>query len=298
YGIADMLYEGAKQQDVTLNLELITNGLLLTQKVVDRLVPLGLRWAKITIDGDRDTHDRMRPHKCLTNGSNGGTYDKIIENLKDIRGRIPLIIGGNYDQSTKDSIPVMLDDLIAHGFKAEHFKKIAFKPILAFPGHQVSSAHIIEACTYADTNMEDFFWLIGETEKRGLPSYKKLGLGPCEAMRDNTYTIDPDGDIYKCAAMAGRKEFSIGNIENELEEILFSSQNIAYIMSDAWKQCKKCPFVPLCGGGCRLGAVSATGSFDAIACEREYFDKISTKLVVDESLAMISLDTIDKYERR
>jgi len=284
YGIADTLSYGVEQQGTTLNLELITNGLLLTREVVERLLPLGLRWAKITLDGDRAAHDRMRPRKRSrkSGGASTGTYDEIIANLKTIRGLVPLIIGGNYDRSTKDSIPALLDDLIANGFKPEHFKKIAFKPILAFPGHKTSSAHAIEACTFAETNMEDFFWLITETEARGLPSYRKLGLGPCEAMRDYTYTIDPIGNLYKCAAMAGRKEFCIGNISDDLEDILFSPQNVAYMTSDAWRQCKKCPFVPLCGGGCRLGAVSASGSFDAIACEREYFERISTRFVASE----------------
>ena len=284
YGIGDFLYDGAQRQGVILNLELITNGLLLTREVVERLLPLGLRWAKITLDGDRSAHDRMRPRKRFRNngGASAGTYDEIIENLKTIRGLVPLIIGGNYDRGTKDSIPALLDDLIAKGFRPEHFKKIAFKPILAFPGHKTSSAHVIEACTYAETNMEDFVWLLTETEARGLPSYRKLGLGPCEAMRDNTYTIDPGGNLYKCAAMAGRKEFAIGHISDDLEDILFSPQNVAYMTSDAWRKCKKCPFVPLCGGGCRLGAVSATGTFDAISCEREYFEKVTTRLVASE----------------
>jgi uncharacterized protein len=39
----------------------ITNGLLLTRDVVERLLPYGLNGVKITLDGDRETHDRMRP---------------------------------------------------------------------------------------------------------------------------------------------------------------------------------------------------------------------------------------------
>ena len=42
-------------------INIITNGLLLTPEVVDRLMPFGLNGVKITLDGDRDTHNRMRP---------------------------------------------------------------------------------------------------------------------------------------------------------------------------------------------------------------------------------------------
>jgi len=300
YNIANTLFCEMKQQKIVLNLELITNGLLLTKEVVEKLLPFGLRWAKITLDGNRTTHNIMRPRKQLNNSNDipAGTYDEIIENLKTIRGLVPLIIGGNYDQNTKNSIPALLDDLVVNDFKPKHFKKIAFKPILAFPEHKTSSAHAIEACTFAETNMEDFFWLITETEKRGFPSYRKIGLGPCEAMRDYTYTIDPVGNLYKCAAMAGRKEFCIGNINDDLEDILFSPQNVAYMTSDVWRKCKKCPFVPLCGGGCRLGAMSASGSFDAIACERQYFEKISTRFVADESGINMKHEMLEKAERR
>ena len=65
-------------------ISIITNGLLLTPEVVDRLLPLGLNGVKITLDGDRDTHNRMRP---LRGGQ--GTFDRIIENIRRVAGRVP-----------------------------------------------------------------------------------------------------------------------------------------------------------------------------------------------------------------
>jgi radical SAM protein with 4Fe4S-binding SPASM domain len=43
-----------------------------------------------------------------------------------------------------------------------------------------------------------------------------------------------------------------------------------------------CKFIPLCGGGCRLGAISKHNDMNAIACEKEYFENVSTMLVVSE----------------
>ena len=56
--------------------------LLLTEEVVDRLLPFGLKGVKITLDGDRETHNRMRP---LRGGQ--GTFDRIIENMRRVAGR-------------------------------------------------------------------------------------------------------------------------------------------------------------------------------------------------------------------
>ena len=279
--ISRTLHQDVQSKSVVLNIEIITNGLLLSPELVEELLPLGLRWIKVTLDGDAPTHNRMRPKKA-GGSQNTDTYDEIIENLLKIKGKVPFIIGGNYDESTKYHIPALLDDLKKKGFRREDVKKIAFKPILGFPGHVNSSVHAIEACTFSETNTDDFFWLIKETEKRGFKSYKKIALGPCEAVRENTYTIGPSGDLYKCAAMAGRKEYSIGTIYDDLEKVFFSCQNISFMTAEPWQKCTDCKFVPICGGGCRLGAISLNGNMDSVACEKKYFENVSTRLVVSE----------------
>ena len=72
----------AQARGMQMTINIITNGLLLTPEVVDRLLPFGLNGVKITLDGDRDTHNRMRP---LRGGQ--GTFDRIIENIRQVAGR-------------------------------------------------------------------------------------------------------------------------------------------------------------------------------------------------------------------
>ncbi len=103
---------------------MITNGLLLTTDVVDRLVPRGLRGVKITLDGDRATHDRMRP---LRGGQ--GTFDRIIDNIRKVADRTRISIGGNFDESSADSFPALLDFLKKQDF-ADKLVKVNFKPIV------------------------------------------------------------------------------------------------------------------------------------------------------------------------
>ena len=59
------------------------------------MVPFGLNGIKITLDGDKDTHNRMRP---LRGGQ--GTFDRIIENIRRVAGHVPIAIGGNFDESS------------------------------------------------------------------------------------------------------------------------------------------------------------------------------------------------------
>ena len=58
-----------------------------------------------------------------------GTFDRIIENIRRVAGRCDISIGGNFDASSADSYPALLDFLKAQEF-AGSLKKVAFKPIV------------------------------------------------------------------------------------------------------------------------------------------------------------------------
>ena len=112
---------------VRMLINVITNGLLLTEEIVDRLNPCGLNGIKVTLDGDRDAHNRLRP---LRGGQ--GTFDRIIENVRRVADRCNISIGGNFDESSVDSYPALLDFLQQQDF-ADKLVKVKFKPIIRNP---------------------------------------------------------------------------------------------------------------------------------------------------------------------
>src|SRR5262245_28907784 len=93
YFLTEKLWNATQARGVRMLVNVITNGLLLTPEVVDRLAPYGLNGVKITLDGDHDTHNRMRP---LRGGQ--GTFDRIIENVRRVAGKCRVSIGGNFDE--------------------------------------------------------------------------------------------------------------------------------------------------------------------------------------------------------
>jgi uncharacterized protein len=111
YYLAERLWTASTSRGVKPVTSIITNGLLLTEEVVDRMLPLGLKGVKITLDGDREAHNKMRP---LRGGQ--GTFDRIIENMRRIAGRCQISIGGNFDDSTFRSYTALL------GFLKEEFE--------------------------------------------------------------------------------------------------------------------------------------------------------------------------------
>ena len=127
YYLAERLYASAGERGIEQRISIITNGLLLNREIVDRLLPFGLKGVKITLDGDREMHNMMRP---LRGGQ--GTFDRIIENIADVADRVGIAIGGNFDEASADSYPALLDFLKAQPF-ADRLVKVNFKPIVRAP---------------------------------------------------------------------------------------------------------------------------------------------------------------------
>ncbi len=273
--ISQGMSEITKPMGIQLNISIITNGVLINGELVDFLLPLGLKEIKVTLDGDREAHDAKRPHQ---NGA--GTFDTILRNLLKLKGKVPISIGGNFDDSNKQSIPRLLDILGEQGFNG-NLRRIGFKPIFSSLESAKRPGGSLTTCAFSDINVDDMLWLRRETEKRGFPCQGGIALGPCEAAREHAYTIDPLGRIYKCPGSAGMDEFVIGNINDDQ----LNYRNTQFMTFDPCEICSGCSYIPLCGGGCRMGAYIKKGDFQDIACEKKYFDKATPEIVKYEYMA-------------
>lgn len=273
--IAQELFSETSKRKITQEISIVTNGVLLTRKLVDWLVPLGLRGVKVTLDGDEEAHDAKRPFR---NGR--GTFKTIIANLEQIKGKVPIAIGGNFDDSNKYSVPSLLDKLVETGFNGD-LERVDFRPIFS-NFESMKLPHMThKTCAFSDIQGEDILWLRDEVENRGFRAGEGVALGPCEACREYTYTIDPGGKIYKCPGFVGKEDFAIGN----LQEDALNHRNTRFMTVDLWKRCKDCPYIPLCGGGCRSSAYVKDGDFEEVTCEKEYFQKVALELVKREYLS-------------
>ena len=252
------------EKGIELSLWIITNGVLLDKDLVRELVPMGLKRIKVTLDGNRAQHDAKRKFK---NGM--GTFDIIMENLKGIAGLVPISIGGNYNDQTKGSIPALLDIIVESGLK-ENIADVIFKPIFGRPGEASCNP-----CSFSDTNPEDMLWIRDEIAARGLKTRDDIAIGPCDAVRENSFTIDPLGRIYKCPGFVGREAFVIGDINEEVH----SHKNTQFMTTDLWRECADCAYVPICAGGCRVSAEVMKGDFKERVCEKRYLEGMAIGII-------------------
>jgi uncharacterized protein len=299
YYLAEQCHALCEQRRIPLHVNIITNGLLLTTEIVDRLLPFGLNGVKITLDGDRDTHNRMRPLR-----GRQATFDRIIENIRQVADKIPITIGGNFDESSVDSFPDLLDFLKEQEF-ADKINKINFKPIIKgatapkgiipltavagdgkpLNGTCMSKAgagklsggggSMCDSCHFVDEKMA---FLRAETRQRGFPTPDGVHMGPCEIHRRNAHTIGPDGSIYACPGFTGEPTASIGHVDGRIEGWRQAAAERFEHLSPHKEECGDCSYVPVCGGGCSVASHAEAGDMNAPTCHLGAFESALVSL--------------------
>jgi uncharacterized protein len=298
YFLAERLWAASQARGVTMAASVITNGLLLTPAVVDRLLPFGLKGVKVTLDGDREAHDRARP---LRGGQ--GTFDRIVANLREIAGRCAITIGGNVDEGWVDRYPALIAFLRAQEF-AGSVAKVSFKPVIRRPapaaegsapkgliplvavdaagaplGGACQSAagrggSPCDTCHFADDHMA---LLREETKRQGFPTPDGVHMGPCELHRRHAHTLGPDGERYACPGFAGEAEFAVGDADGP-GSVAFARAARRFERIEPWRACGDCAFIPVCGGGCSVAAHHELGDMTAPACHKRAFESALVSL--------------------
>jgi uncharacterized protein len=298
YYLSERMWAATQERGVPMLIAIITNGLLLSEEVVDRLIPFGLHGVKITLDGDRDAHNRLRP---LRGGQ--GTFDRIVENVRRVASRCNITIGGNFDESSVDSYPALLEFLAAQEF-ADKLVKVKFKPIIRNP-EPAAAKHVFaltpvstsgvplkplggscmtaagagtasacDTCSFLD---EKAAFLREETRKYGFTAGDGVHVGPCHVHMDHAHTIGPDGSLYPCPGFTGEKAQSTGHIDGRRDSWRLSARE-RFDRLSPWKACGDCAFIPVCAGGCVVASHTTLGDMNKPTCHKAVLESAVVSL--------------------
>jgi uncharacterized protein len=269
--ISKALKPFAEAKGADFSFTLVTNGSLLKRVVAERLVSLGLKSVKITLDGPAELHNRYRPFK-----SGVGSFDTITKNIKETCDIVKIGIGGNYDETSWPGFISLLDFLEGNGLTPDILYMVKFDPILRPVNQQHLLAKYHGGCASANEPWirEAEGVLRREILNRGYFTPKVRPI-MCAIENKSSYVVNFDGRLYKCPAFAGHEEFSIGDVDGEQ-----SHYEHRYRMNH-WKNevCLGCVYLPLCFGGCRYMSFLKEGAIKAVDCKRLYFDTALETLV-------------------
>jgi uncharacterized protein len=187
--------------------EIVTNGVLLTQKKVQELVRAGLRRAQITFDGPRGTHDKVR---VLRNG--GATYDTILRNVARATEVAPQLAWNfrvNVSHHNVEGLDELVEDLVKVSFSARsvslHIAMIDDTG-LGYENQLRFDSPLAEAFLAANRRAI-------ESGIRVVPSMSLRECPYCSAVGGaRGAVINADGDLYSCWENAGREGWSVGNV--------------------------------------------------------------------------------------
>ena len=300
YAISERAHTATQERGVEVEINIITNGLLLTPEVVDRLNPPGLNGVKVTLDGDRETHDRMRPLR-------GGTSHVRQDHRQHSAGCRPVqhCDRRKLRRGSVDSYPALLDFLREQSF-ADSLVKVAFKPIISTTPKPQSGGLIpltavdqngkplgggcmtvagsgggspCDSCHFLDEKMS---FLREETKQRGFHTLDGVHMGPCEIHMTHAYTVGTDGSLFACPGFATEASQSVGHIESQhhAQESRGAAAERFEALSP-WQHCGDCSFIPVCGGGCSVASHNEQGDMNLPSCHKSSFESAVVSMAHD-----------------
>jgi len=274
---AEVFSAAMKARGGTFQWQMTTNAIHLDVDFAKRMESFGPGAFQITLDGDRETHDRMRVYR-----DGRGTFDIIFDNVVALaRAGCKVFIGGHFFPDQAASFEKLLDRFEEVGV-ARLLAGVQFRPMV--DTQQLSNG----TCTGCSEKQETrtLVQLNKSIERRKLTPAAHKGstleglLGPCELHWKNNYTIDPDGRVYKCPVVAGLPGLEVAQVASQAPE------KVAPLLElRPWEKCGDCPYLPVCVGGCLGGKYLKTGRRDEVACKKDMFESSFRESVVHRYLA-------------
>ena len=230
----------------TYSSDIITNGVLLTDENAKILKKALVSAVQITMDGDKEIHDKMRP------APNKGSYDDVLKGLMVSRKYFNTSIRINVNHANISSIPTLLKTLSS----LELFDiSLNFNPINS-NNKDENSGNYLTREEFAKVELT----LSKIAIDLGLSVISGFGLNdsylPCTALDLSHYTLEPKGSVHKCVDFIGDHSQRVGVIEDgklssKKSQISWDSYDVfTFYQPDTDDDCHNCQYLPICYGGC------------------------------------------------
>lgn len=240
-----------------------TNGSLIKQEDINFLVNHRLNHLQITLDGNKERHNKVRFSRLGDN-----SYDTIVNNIKAVnREGIKVSVRLNISEETRLDVGKLLDD----------FLDVSHKELLTFSIHKVWQAKKEVIYTIDQ--------IVNQIRKAGFycVSYYSAPSSiwkTCYADKENEIVIKPGGYVYKCTARDFTQERAEGRLmENgniQWNERYFKRSQLSVLDNP---ECMKCAIMPICIGGCKQKIIEHGNNRTCIrnfteSDKREYAQKV------------------------
>jgi len=237
-----------KEHNVQYKARMVTNGYLLSSEYIEQINASQISMLQITIDGDKEIHDRMRP---LLSGE--GSYDVIMKNIAENIDQLPQIsLRINVDKNNTDAAKKVSQQIKDNGWSHKVF------PYLGRIRVDLDDESFTNCYCGSEFSLEELKYM-HELDKDSMSQYPRLKHNYCGADCINSLTLSANGDIYKCWKDIGIVKNRVGALsmsQLDNERLFFD-----YMLYDPTtnETCSQCKYLPLCMGGCPLYRIEGVG---------------------------------------
>lgn len=231
--------------------DIITTGFPVSDSVVDTLRAAKISEIQITIDGYKENHNKVKfTNQCQD------TFTRIIDNVDYITSRIPSINCAIRVNVTKENIS---DIPFLHSMLSARFanRNIWLSPSLVMQNGRTCTEQLFSTDEFRVITKE--WW-----EKYRIPTKWIYGYDrtECAIRKPSSLVIMPDGSVCRCWEVIGEQEYSIGKILSDgsiamTETNQVFSESLCSIDPFSNEKCKKCPYLPMCYGGCPIKIIKS-----------------------------------------
>lgn len=243
---------------------IITNGSLLSEESLDILERCKCQTIQVTLDGTKEIHDSRRFYR-----DGRGSFDDVISAIKMIKEKSGLaapIIRININRTNIGCIEELLEYLAENNLN---------DCVVDFGIIKAGNNENEEYKSKCFGNNE-----LGEILEGLWKSMQRLGYNinvqpmrtnlSCGLYSDKSFTIAPDGSVYKCWEYVEDSRFYLGKLSpkgmiNDISYHLFDWMTKEF---DENAACTHCVYLPVCGGGCAAVSFEKNKSIHTQGCHK------------------------------
>jgi uncharacterized protein len=250
--MTEKLIKIAEENGADYHAAMVSNGYLFDDEKIQKLKELKIETIQITLDGPPAIHSKRKGIP----GDPKENFMKILHIIRKLQqNEVKVNVRINIDKENMEYIEELLDCLAA-----ENFDNIRIYPAQVAAYTEICS-NVEGTCLHTeefDQYETEFYKLLlkkGLLQDFGhaLPAIKG---NFCCVDQINSFTIAPDGYIYKCWNTIGNKAEAILHVNSKgCTEAERKRMNMQQIKCMTWnpfqeQECLECKYLPLCMGGC------------------------------------------------
>jgi uncharacterized protein len=233
--IAQYTCDLIKRENKNMSFDITSNGYLFNQSRFETLQKLGLTSCQITLDGNKEEHDKTR-FSSITRGS----YNHIVNNIKiAVKLGIEIVLRINYTEKNLIGLSGILDSLEDLTLAERNKINLSMNKV------------------WQEDN-DNLGYIVKDFQKKAEEFGLKLPdailsdrvRNSCYADKINEAVINYNGDVYKCNARDFTDERKEGILDEKGNIIWNEIHAIRKESKLDNKQCQNCSILPICGGGC------------------------------------------------